>query len=234
MIVMSPEAERAFRRLGVPPETILQVNPVVRSEFLAEDAGEVYSDDSSADGNGKGLKILLTSGGEGIGNIKKTSAMILEAADRIGRTVKIDILTGRNGQLRCELSRDLHDPRIEVHGYRDDVHALVKAADIVVGKCGANSTMETVMSGKPFLITQIGAPNELGNKEYILRRGYGWYARSFRSLEKIFEKVLQSDDEMIAKKKNLTKRPTVNGAAQIAEAVIETIERKRSSNSLQR
>lgn len=234
IIVMSPEAEHAFRKLRVPAERILQVNPVVRPEFLADNAGGTVEPDSLSGEKQNGLKILLTSGGEGIGNIKKTSAMILETADRIARAVAIDILTGRNEQLRCELTRDLDDPRITVHGYRDDVHTLMKAADIVVGKCGANSTMETVMSGKPFLITQIGAPNEHGNKQYILKRGYGWYARSFKSLERIIIKVMQNENEMAKKMKNLTKRPVVNGAAQIADTVIETMEKKTASSSLQR
>lgn len=218
IIVMSTESVEAFEKLGIPSEKILQVNPIVRSQFM---------NGGSIEKEGKGeLTLLLTSGGEGIGNKKNTASIILKIAEITGRKVSIDILTGRNNELREKLKVDMRDPRVTLHGYREDVDKLIRKADIVVGKCGANSTMETVMSGTPFLITQIGAPNEHPNKDYIVNRGYGWYARNFRSFTRIITRIFEDDEEIAGKLKNLSKRPTVNGAAQIADAVHEAVERK--------
>lgn len=216
-VVMSANAVQAFRRLGVPESRLYQANLLVRPQF-SRDASVV---DGSLE---RPFKILLSSGGEGLGNISKTARSMLAEGDRSRRDLSIDILTGRNTELKEQLEAVLEDPRVTVHGYREDVDRLMREADIVVGKCGANYTMETAMSGKPFLVTQVGAPSERPNLRFVLEGGLGWYAPNSLSLRDVLRQILTEDGFIDKVLRNLDALPRKNGAEEIAEKVIAEVD----------
>ncbi len=218
-IVMATEAVEAFRRLGAPANQLRLVNPLVRPEF----SGNSYRSEKMAADDGV-FRILLSSGGEGLGNAGKAVRIILREAERCHREIEIDILVGRNSGLKSTLERTIDDQRVTVHGYLNDVHLLMRKADLVVGKCGANYTMETIMMQRPFLITQVGAPSEKPNMRYVLERGYGWYARSFLSLRRTLRRIFSDPREMRSRIENLAGLPQKNGAEEIAELIIAEIE----------
>jgi UDP-N-acetylglucosamine:LPS N-acetylglucosamine transferase len=216
-IVMAKEARDAFMRLGTPADRLMLANPLVRPQFSRD---HTESADTSADDP---FRILLSSGGEGLGNISKTARIMLREAARCNREIEIDILAGRNTALKDTLENTLKDPQVTIHGYRDDVHLLMQESDIVVGKCGANYTMETAMIGKPFLITQVGAPSERPNMRYVLERGFGWYAGDFVSLRRTLNRILSDPEEMRSCLANLATLPRKNGAEEVADRVIAEV-----------
>ena len=223
-IVMSSEAVEAFCRLGVPGERMMQANLLVRHQFNRIGAKEPRPEEC--------FRILLSSGGEGLGNIRNTAGAMLQVSDRFGKPIQVDILSGRNESLRRELESALDDNRVTVHGYRDDVDVLMKQADLIVGKCGANYTMECAMLGKPFLITQVGAPSERPNLRYVIDRGFGWHASNRTRLKRVVRSILAEDGFLDAVVTNLESLPEKNGALEIAERVITEVESRLPTNSL--
>ena len=217
--IMSEEAVQAFKSIGVPPENLMQVNPLVRPEFVAPNT-PIADDEDVSGAAKKPFRVLLSSGGEGLGDIAGTADIIVQAADRNNAIIAIDIITGRNVDLKAQLENSIHDERITIHGYRDDMPVLMRRADLIVGKCGGNYTMETVMLRKPFLITQIGAPSERFNMLYVVSRGYGWYAPRRKHLKAVFDRVFSDPMELAEKRRNLSRVPRKSGAEQIADRVI--------------
>ena len=216
LFLMAEEAVEAFIRLGIPPEKIELVNPLVRREFLTEESAVDYHGTVTPGL----LRILLSSGGEGLGDVQKTASIILDIADKEKVDIAIDILSGRNEKLKSHLDRTIKDGRVTIYGYRNDLVRLMKKADLVVGKCGANYSMETIMLRKPFLITQVGAPSEMFNMAFVVKRGCGWYVPTRRKLKKTLSDLFSNPSEILKVKRNLSKFPSKSGAEQIADRII--------------
>lgn len=167
--------------------------------------------------------VLLSAGGEGLGAMEEYARVVLEEADSAGAEVRLMFVTGRNQELYERMQRELVDPRVLLFGYRDDMPDLMAAADIVAGKCGANYTMETLMMRKPFIITQVGAPNEEFNKDYVVTRGMGWHAPDPNAFRPIFRRILTDPTVLAATVERLNTLPETSGAEEIADAIIQAL-----------
>ncbi|MAG13662.1 MAG: hypothetical protein CMN78_03595 [Spirochaetales bacterium] len=221
--VMSEEARQAFINIGLLESKVIRVNPLVRPEFInGETAIEKVKQKIGIED--RDFTVLMSAGGEGIGRIEATAKIILDVAKERGKEIKVVIITGRNQKLYHDLREEFDEATVKVLGYRDDMHDLMVASDLVVGKCGANYTMETLMSRRPFLISQIGAPNEEYNKDFVVNHGYGWYASRPVELIEIFTKIFTDDGELEEKQRNLGSMPNKSGAEQIADYIIDAVQ----------
>jgi UDP-N-acetylglucosamine:LPS N-acetylglucosamine transferase len=221
--VMSDAAKKAFVDLGIPPERVKKVNLLVRPEFLDSDKFRVSSREELGIGKEE-FTVLLSAGGEGLGSMEDYAAATISAADYSHSPLRLLVLTGRNEDLRKTLSGKLNDPRVSILGYRDDMAGIMAASDLVVGKCGANYTMETLMMGKPFVITQIGAPSEKYNMEFVLKGGFGWHTPSPKDYFQLLRRCLTDETLLNEVRNRLASLPQKSGAEQIAEAIINRIE----------
>ncbi|MFP4563910.1 MAG: glycosyltransferase [Spirochaetia bacterium] len=221
--VMSDAAKKAFVDLGVPPEMVKKVNLLVRPEFLDSDKLRASSREKLGIRQDE-FTVLLSAGGEGLGSLEDYVTATISAADYSDSPLRLLVLTGRNEELRKTLDGKLDDSRVSILGYRDDMPSIMAASDLVVGKCGANYTMETLMMGKPFVITQIGAPSERFNMEFVVDRGYGWYTPSPEMYARLLRRCLTDETLLAEVRERLTSLPRKSGAEQIAEAIIDRLE----------
>ena len=220
--VMSAEAKQAFLDIGVDADHINQVNLLVRPDFVPDvvskrDARRIVGVDESS------TMVLLSAGGEGVGALEEYARATLEVFSQSTEPLTLFVLTGRNQELYTHLSQSLTDDRVSIQQYREDMHLLMGAADFVVGKCGANYTMESLMLRKFFVITQIGAPNEIHNMRFAVDNELGWYAPSVDEYRIILEKYLKGDPELDRVRNRLQMLDPVSGAEQIADAIIERL-----------
>ena len=223
---MTEEAKQGFLEIGIPEKKVVKVNPLVKPDCTTDkiakkDARKKLIIPAAA------FTILLSAGGEGLG-----FGSIIDLADGFVRLVKekeiearLIIVTGRNKELLAKLKSSFPIPEIVPLGYRDDMHVLTIASDIVGGKCGAIYTMETIMLYKPFIITQVGAPTELHNKEFIVKNNYGWYAPTTDDFISVLEDILNDSKIIEDKINNLSKLSSKNGAEEIAETIINILEK---------
>jgi processive 1,2-diacylglycerol beta-glucosyltransferase len=82
---------------------------------------------------------LLAAGSLGLGNVRTT------VDDVTGAGFTAAVLCGRNDALR----RRLNGPGVVALGWRDDVHRLVHAADVLVQNAGGLSFTESLVAGLP-------------------------------------------------------------------------------------
>ena len=226
--VLSEDAAYQLSKKGVPPEKIVRVNFLVRPQFMElppkKEARKILDLDLSGDE----FLILFTAGGEGIGPVEEFVRAFLEASEESSGekagSARMIVVTGRNRTLYEKLRENYPAEKVVPLGYREDMHILMAASDVVSGKCGANYTMETIVSGRPFIITQIGAPNEKPNMEFVVKNGYGWYAPDPEKFKKILRRIF--DDESFLKNAygKLSEVPRKNGAEEIANYIISYLE----------
>jgi UDP-N-acetylglucosamine:LPS N-acetylglucosamine transferase len=169
--------------------------------------------------------VMLSLGGEGIGNL----LMFVSHYARRGSKAQMLVLTGRNAALLKRLGAFLdRNPSakdfIVPYGFQPDIRAQLGAADIVAGKCGASFVSEVVCTRKPLAILQLGAPNEAGNRDYIIEHGYGWSTPTPRVFTALVERLASGDEEYGQTLRRMEGASRCEGAEQIAGALVGRFE----------
>ena len=217
--VMGEAAAGAVRDSGVAPARIERVAPITHQRFL---------DAPGRDEARRRLRldperpvVFYGLGGAGIGDAEG----FVQACTRAVPDAVMLVATGRNAALRRHLASRFAGSRVVPLPFRDDMEVLLAAADLAAGKCGTLFTLEVTAARRPFLITQVGAPNERHSRSFIVRNGYGWYAPSARAFAAALRRALV-DGEVASARRALARAPRPTGAGQVAAAVIAAVEGK--------
>ena len=212
---MAPEAARDLELEGIPPEHLRPINLVVRPQFIHG----LLSREQARDRLGlprEGFILLLSVGGEGIGPIDG----FVSAFTEVVREGRILVATGRNERLYNDLRERYPDVRVVPLGYRTDMELLMSAADVLAGKAGASYSMEAVIMATPFIITQIGAPSERPNMNYIVDNGFGWYAPTPARFAELLHELIRDPSLHSRAMDNLARVSKRNGAEDIVDAIL--------------
>jgi processive 1,2-diacylglycerol beta-glucosyltransferase len=123
---------------------------------------------------GEPLRVLVTSGGFGVGPIR---AIVRSFAGVDG--VELTVVCGRAHGLEptvASLARRLR-LRAEVLGFERDMAARVAGAHIVVGKAGGLTVSEALVAGRSMIIAGAVPGNETFNARFVEEGGAGIAAR---------------------------------------------------------
>lgn len=215
---MSPEAARDLELEGIPAEHLRPINLVVRPQFIHG----LLSREQARDRLGlprEGFILLLSVGGEGIGPILG----FVSAFTEVVAEGRILVATGRNERLYNDLKERYPDERVVPLGYRTDMDVLMSAADVLAGKAGASFSMEAVIMATPFIITQIGAPSERPNMNYIVDNGFGWYAPTPARFAELLQELIRDPSLHSRAMDNLGQVSKRNGAEDITDTILELL-----------
>ncbi len=218
--VMSAEAAHDLQvEGGIPAEQIREINLVVRPQFIHG----ILNREQARERLGlprEGFILLFNVGGEGIGpTVGFVSAFI-----EVVREGRILVATGRNEKLFHELEEKFPDERVIPLCYRTDMDVLMAASDVLAGKAGASYSMEAVIMATPFIITQIGAPSERPNMQYIVDNGFGWYAPTPARFAELLRELISNPAMFSRALDNLGQVSRRNGSEDIAEAILGLLE----------
>ena len=158
-----PTWELAFH--GTPHERIVRTGIPVRPAF--EHIAPVREPEE-----GEPLRVLVTSGGFGIGPLRA----IVQSCARVPN-VELTIVCGASDELRTRIEQDLAEAgcarRHRVLGFERDMPARVADAHVVVGKAGGLTVSETLTAGRPMVIVGAVPGNELSNQSFVTSGGAG-------------------------------------------------------------
>ncbi len=123
---------------------------------------------------GEPLRVLVTSGGFGVGPV----AAIVQSFAGI-RDVHLTVVCGDAPALvrRAGAMAARHGVRADVVGFERDMPARVGQAHVVVGKAGGLTVSETLTAGRPMVIAAAVPGNETINSDYVVVGGAGIVAR---------------------------------------------------------
>ena len=131
---------------------------------------------------------LLFFGAEGVGPVKKYIATIIERK----LDIQAVVICGRNERLRKDLETIAAGPtgalRIAVKGYVTNLADYIAASDVVVGKSGPNQVFETLVQGRPIIISSFLA-NEKETTSWVIGNRVGWLTRSPGHLATLLAKL---------------------------------------------
>lgn len=131
--------------------------------------------------------ILLLGGGSGSGKLKSQAQHLLKNLPEY----KIIAICGFNKNLKNDLLK-LNAPNLQIHGFVDNVHEYMKAADIIVGKAGPGTIAEAASLGKPLIITDWVGLQEKGNVDFVLDNHLGIYCPKVNKLDEAIKLIYKS------------------------------------------
>ena len=119
--------------------------------------------------------ILIMCGSMGCGPMEEIAQRI---AAGMKETVTLSIVCGTNRKLYQRLTEHYREnPNVLVHGFVQNVHELMAAADICVTKPGGISTTEAMSVGIPMVLVDTVAGCENHNMRYFQQMGGAVFAK---------------------------------------------------------
>ena len=161
--VPSMHPELGLVRHGVDPAKITMTGIPVRAAF--ERARPVR-----APASGAPLRVLVTSGGFGVGPM----AAIVRGFAGV-RDVELVVVCGAAEDVEREVRAEARRVGVaaEVVGFERDMPARVAAAHVVIGKAGGLTVSETLTAGRPMIVVGAVPGNEKLNEHFVVGGGAG-------------------------------------------------------------
>ncbi|TDM08898.1 MAG: hypothetical protein C4K60_05900 [Ideonella sp. MAG2] len=112
---------------------------------------------------------LLLSGGFGVGPL----LAMLDSFAKADTGLSLVVVAGRNAELEaaCRARAATLATPVSVHGFVNNIHELMDAADVVVTKPGGLTTNEVLAKGKPMVLMAPIPGQEQRNCEFLLEEG---------------------------------------------------------------
>jgi UDP-N-acetylglucosamine:LPS N-acetylglucosamine transferase len=175
----------------------------------------------------KPFTALFFFGAEGVGPVKKYIMMLLERKLQIQAVV----ICGRNERLRRDLGTlaagSTGTMRIVVRGYVTNLADYIAAADVVVGKSGPNQVFETLVQGRPLIISSFLA-NEKETTNWVIGNRVGWLTRTPGQLATRLTSLAEQPEVLAEYQRNISRLKLHEGAQEICEFLYGLVrDRKR-------
>jgi UDP-N-acetylglucosamine:LPS N-acetylglucosamine transferase len=132
--------------------------------------------------------VFVQGGGEGSADFAQCVTALLMAG-----TPQIILAVGTNLRL-AERFRGI--PGVCIIPYTPNIAPLMAAADVIMGKAGPNTLIESTMLGKPFIATTYIPGQEEGNLAFIQRHGLGWVALDARDQRQLVERLMATPTQI--------------------------------------
>lgn len=92
--------------------------------------------------------------------------------------IQIAAVTGNNSRLKRRLDTlAKKTPLVNVYGFRSDMHRMMRAADVLVGKAGGLTVSEALAVGLPLIMYNPIPGQEIYNVDFLVNYGAGMLSR---------------------------------------------------------
>ena len=116
--------------------------------------------------------IVLMGGGDGAGRLADTARAIAAIGPRVG-ALQLVVLTGRNAGARRALGAAAWPVPARVHGFVENIHEYMTAADVIVTKPGSVTVAEALALARPLVLGRPVPGQEEGTVGYVVEGGAG-------------------------------------------------------------
>jgi len=221
VVVFSAMAKQvACRRYGYPSELVRILPPVLNRKYNATLDPDRVRELKLQYGFDPAKKLLLmVGGGEGL----PRGSLFLKAVRKQGTDVEIAFVCGKNDELKRAAERvaakfPLTTTRI--YGFVDFLYELMNMADLVVAKAGPATVLETLILGKPLILTKYIYGQERGNMEYVVRNKLGYFITDPERLARRVDRLITNPGELVALDRHIQETSIRNGTEAIADYIM--------------
>jgi processive 1,2-diacylglycerol beta-glucosyltransferase len=174
----------------------------------------------------KPFTVLFFFGAEGVGPIKKILATLIQR----GLALQAVVICGRNERLKRDIESLAKGPtgalQIDVRGYVMNLAECISAADVVVGKSGPNQVFETLVQGRPIIISSFLA-NEKQTTNWVIGNKLGWLTRTPAHLATLLSKLAAQPAILERYQQNIARMNLRSGAPEICEFLYGLVKNTR-------
>jgi processive 1,2-diacylglycerol beta-glucosyltransferase len=166
--VPCPLARHELVLHGIRPDHIAMTGIPIREDF-----GRIG--DVRDPAPGEPVRVLVTSGGMGIGPMKAIVESFAGVPD-----MELTIICGAAEANVPKVERVAREAGVSarVLGFERDMPARVAESHVVVGKAGGLTVSETMAAGRPMVLVGTVPGNELFNEALVVKGGAGYAARA--------------------------------------------------------
>lgn len=163
--------------------------------------------------------LLLSAGASGMAS----SAFMVERLLALDSKVQTVVVCGNNEALRqriTELTQDSPD-RFRVLGYREDMHRLMKMADLLIGKPGGMTSAEALASGLPLCIVNPIPGQEERNSDHLLEQGIAVKCNDLSTLAFKVDRLLKDPERLKTMRENALRFSKPRASETVVETLLE-------------
>jgi UDP-N-acetylglucosamine:LPS N-acetylglucosamine transferase len=127
------------------------------------------------------------------GHGSKIMLYLTERLNTAGLPLQLILICGRNEELTAKFRAKKWNMPVHVVGFTKEVHKLMRAADLLIGKPGPGSIAEAMVRKLPVLIecNAWTLPQERYNAEWVTERRVGIVLSSFREIVEGVRQILE-------------------------------------------
>ena len=163
--------------------------------------------------------LLLSAGAFGVG----PTEFMVERMLNLASDAQTVIICGRNGELKQRILKltDSQSSRFKVLGYTDEMHKLMKMADIFIGKPGGMTTSEAIACGLPMCVVSPIPGQEERNSDHLLEEGIAVKCNDLTTLPFKLERLLEDPDRLMRMKANALRFAKPTASTTIVNTLLE-------------
>jgi len=219
--VFSDLAKQAGLSQGVKGENIIVVPPVINDKFL-----QARDLDKNAIRGKLGLPldkkiIFVTAGGDGLYRGGEIVQKLMDLPDDF----RIIVVCGREEKFFNQVNylNKQHPGKILlVAGFANNMEELMVAADLVVSKAGPATIFESLVIGRPIILTYYIWEQEKGNRDFVVENGFGKYESRIERLPKTITDFFADDLESKKTLEKIKMFPAKTGVNEIIQKILQT------------
>jgi processive 1,2-diacylglycerol beta-glucosyltransferase len=211
------ETKAHLEMLGIPSERItvsgIPIDPVFQQSINREE-------ERFRLGLNPGKPVLLLSAGAyGVG----PTEFMVERMLNLKSDAQTVVICERNDELKQRILKlvDSHGSRFKVLGYTDEMHKLMKLADIFIGKPGGMTTSEAIACGLPMCVVSPIPGQEERNSDHLLEEGIAVKCNDLTTLPFKLERLLEDPDRLARMKANALRFAKPTASTTIVDTLLE-------------
>ena len=208
-----------LERLGIEPSKIsvsgIPIDPIFA---VKRDKREMRSKHGLAVDR---ITILVSAGGFGVGPMEQLLTSLLE----LRHPAQVIAICGRNQELRKKVEgmasrRGAGNVLLKPVGYTTEMHELMAASDLLVGKPGGLTTSEALATGLIFVIVNPIPGQEERNSDHLLEEGVAIRCNNLPVLAYKIDRLLDDEVRFAAMLANATRLARPTAAFDIVSALL--------------
>lgn len=211
---------------GVDADKVKPFGIPVEKSFLVHRDRETVLRELGLDPDKK--VILLMGGSFGAGNMKET----LEELLYVKRDFQILVVAGRNKSLKEKMEKRLaeadFDKTVRVLGFTDKMNDILASVDFIITKPGGLTTTECLLKGVPMIVPYYIPGQEEENLDFLTNCGAAIRTTKKYSLPVLLSVLLDSPEQVELIKNNIAHIKKTNSARNIANMVVDILEKNTS------
>lgn len=208
------EAKAHLESLGFPAERITVSGIPIDPAFLENiDRNAVRAALGLSENK---TTLLMSAGTFGVG----PAEFVVTRLKQLRHDAQVIVVCGKSEELRTRVNELVgDDARFKVIGYTEQMHELMRASDLFIGKPGGLTTAESLVSGLPMVIFSPIPGQEERNSDHLLEEGVAIRCNELTTLAFKIDKLLDDPARLASMRQNALRF----GRPDAARVIVETL-----------